>query len=132
MTNNNFKEELDSDSDPDLQNFLQSYEYQSNLTLSYGRDGSARYTISAVSAEHMKKLDIGGFKGSSFMNIVGYGMPTKIDIQVRNTPADVKNVENLWFNVLEAKEAALARVGGDGSRKQKRGKKSVFRPLTDG
>lgn len=62
-------------------------------------------------------------------------MPTTIDVKVRNTPADAKNVENLWFNVLEAKEAALASASaemGDNGKKLRKGKKNVFRPLTDG
>lgn len=79
-----------------------------------------------------------GFKGSSFADIPGYGMPQKIDLQVRNTPADVKNVENLWYQVLEAKEVAIEKQqvteegGGQSGRVKKKGKKSVFRPLTDG
>lgn len=124
----------DSDSDPDLQSLLRNYEYQSNLTLSFGRDGTTHYTISALSAEHLKKCDVAGFKGSSFAQIPGYGMTSKVDLKVRNSPADAKNVENLWYQVLEAKEAENRKSdgGGDVKKRVKRGKKSVFRPLTDG
>lgn len=123
----------DSDSDPDLQSLLRNYEYQSNLTLSFGRDGTTHYTISAVSAEHLKKCDVTGFKGSSFAQIPGYGMTEKVDLKVRNSPADAKNVENLWHQVLEAKEAGNRKEKSDGGgKKVKKGKKSVFRPLTDG
>lgn len=81
-----------------------------------------------MSAEHLKKLDMDGFKGSSFCDLVGYGMTQNIDLKVRETPSDTKAVENLWFQVLEAKEAAQSKGG---SRKRNL-KKSVFRPLTDG
>ena len=121
------KEDIDSDSDPELQNLLQDYGYQSNLTLYFDRQGTAHYTISAVSAEHLKRLNSGGFKGSTFDRLPGYGMPEQIDLKVRNAPADAKNVENLWYQVLEAKEAATS-----AGKKAKKGKKSVFRPLTDG
>lgn len=109
------------------------------MTLSFGRDGTAHYTISALSAEHLRKMNVDGFRGASLGDIQGYGMPSKIDLQVRNTPADTKNVENLWYQVLEVKEAAEAAAvdeGGEGEKRRKKmkkvGKKSVFRPLTDG
>lgn len=88
------------------------------------------YTINALSAEHLKKLDINGFPGSSICDVVGYGMTSKIDLKVRETPADLKNVENLWYQVLEAKEQALKRLEqGTGKNKKRKKEKATCREM---
>lgn len=82
-----------------------------------------------MSAEHLKKLDINGFPGSSFCDLLGYGMTSKVDLKVRETPADTKNVENLWYQVLEAKEVALRKLEQGGKKRKRKKNKSGCREM---